>query len=130
MASYKSDGDCRILVVDDNAEMRRCLNRLLDQEQGFAICGEAADGIQAVEQARFLSPDAIVMDVSMPNMDGLTAAKIIRRENPSARIVVVSQQDPTVLTKLTTRLGLEFVAKSDLIRHLVPTLQQLMKYPS
>jgi two-component system NarL family response regulator len=69
----------RILVVDDHDATRRGLSSFLTQEDGFTICGEAADGVQAIEQARNLSPDAIVMDVSMPKMDGLSAAGIIQR---------------------------------------------------
>jgi hypothetical protein len=64
----------RILVVDDHDATRRILSSFLAHEDNFTICGEAADGMQAIEQARNLSPDAVVMDVSMPKMDGLSAA--------------------------------------------------------
>jgi len=67
----------RILVVDDHDATRRSLSSFLAHEDKFTVCGEAADGVQAIEQARNLSPDAIVMDASMAKMDGLSAARII-----------------------------------------------------
>jgi len=71
---------CRILIVDDSEPVRRNIQTLLGSRKGWLVCGEAADGLQAVEEAKSLRPDLIIMDVSMPNMNGLDAAKIILRE--------------------------------------------------
>jgi DNA-binding NarL/FixJ family response regulator len=115
------------LIVDDHDGTRRTLSSFLDQEDDFMICGEAADGVQAVEQARNLSPDAIVMDVSMPKMDGLSAARIIHRENPSTQIVIISLNESSILKEVALGLGLEFIGKANLSNDLVHALHRLTK---
>jgi DNA-binding NarL/FixJ family response regulator len=117
----------RVLVADDHALTRRSISSFLSQQNDFAICGEAADGVQAVEQARNLAPDVIVMDLSMPRMDGLTAARVIRQENPSAQIVMISLQEPNVLKEISSRQGLAFVDKANLAGDLIPTLRHIAK---
>ena len=112
----------RILIADDHAATRRSISLFLTRQDGFTICGEAADGVQAVEQSRNLSPDVIVMDVSMPKMDGLTAATIIRRENPLAQIVLISLEDQPNLN-----YGLVFIDKANLADDLIPAMRRLTK---
>jgi hypothetical protein len=79
----------RILVVDDHEPVRRSIQTLLGAREGWVVCGEASDGIQAVKEAESLRPDLIIMDVSMPNMNGLDAAKIILREVRESRILII-----------------------------------------
>ena len=117
----------RVLVADDHNLTRRSISSFLSRQDDFAICGEAADGVEAVEKARNLAPDVIVMDVSMPKMDGLTAADIIHEENPSAHIVMISLKEPRILKEISSRHGLPFIDKADLAGDLVPTLRQLTK---
>jgi DNA-binding NarL/FixJ family response regulator len=118
----------RILVVDDHDATRRSLSSFLAHEDKFTICGEAADGVQAIEQARNLSPDAIVMDVSMPKMDGLSAARIIRRENPTTQIVIISLKEPSILRAVASRIGLAFIDKTKITNDLIPALHHLTKF--
>jgi DNA-binding NarL/FixJ family response regulator len=118
----------RILVVDDHDATRRGLSSFLAHEDKFTICGEAADGVQAIEQARNLSPDAIVMDVSMPKMDGLSAARIIQRENPTTQIVIISLKEPSILKTVASRIGLVFIDKAKVTNDLIPALRYLTKY--
>jgi YesN/AraC family two-component response regulator len=68
----------RILVVDDPETIRRGLRSLLSTRPGWAVCGEAADGLEAVEKAKTLRPHAVLMDLSMPRMNGLDATRILR----------------------------------------------------
>ena len=71
---------CRILIVDDHEPVRPSIQTLLGSHKEWSVCGEAAEEVQAVEEAKSLRPDLVIMDVSMPNMNGLDAARIILRE--------------------------------------------------
>jgi NarL family two-component system response regulator LiaR len=80
----------RILVVDDHIVVRRGLIAMLETEPGIQIVGEAANGVEAVEQARKLVPDVILMDLVMPVMDGIEATRQIKQEMPSVNILVLT----------------------------------------
>ena len=83
----------RVLLADDHALFRRGVAKLLAAESDFEVVGEAIDGRQAVEMARELMPDVILMDVSMPVMDGLEATRRIKAEIPYVRIVILTASD-------------------------------------
>lgn len=80
----------RILIVDDHDSTRRAMRRLLEREDHFVVCGEAADGSEAVDRAVKLQPDVIVMDVAMPKMNGLQAAEKIGKVLPNTPVLLVS----------------------------------------
>src|ERR1700704_2153964 len=80
----------RILVVDDHDGTRRAMCFLLEKEDSFVVCGEAADGTEAVDRAVKLQPDVIVMDVAMPKMNGLQAAEKIGKALPNTPVLLVS----------------------------------------
>ena len=79
----------RVLIVDDAAFMRMMIKDILTKN-GFEVVGEAADGVQAVEKYQETLPDLVTMDITMPEMDGITALKEIRKINPSAKIIMCS----------------------------------------
>jgi len=79
----------KILVVDDAAFMRMMIKDILTKN-GFEVVGEAADGAQAVSLYQELLPDLVTMDITMPEMDGITALKEIKAVNPSAKIIMCS----------------------------------------
>ncbi|MDR7072151.1 response regulator [Fictibacillus barbaricus] len=79
----------RILVVDDAAFMRMMIKDIL-VKNGFDVVGEAADGAQAIEKFAELKPDLVTMDITMPEMDGITALKEIRKTTPDAKIIMCS----------------------------------------
>jgi DNA-binding NarL/FixJ family response regulator len=83
----------RVLLADDHALFRQGVASLLAAERDFAVVGQAVDGQQALDMARVLIPDVILMDVSMPVMDGLEATRRIKAEMPHARIVVFTVSD-------------------------------------
>ena len=79
----------KILIVDDAAFMRMMIKDILSKN-GFDIVGEAADGIQAIEKYKETMPDLVTMDITMPEMDGITALKEIKSINPSAKVIMCS----------------------------------------
>ncbi len=83
----------RVLIADDHAILRLGLRSLLETYPDIQVVGEAADGQEAVEQVRLLQPDVVLLDVAMPRMNGLTAARRILEENPEVRIVVLTQYE-------------------------------------
>jgi two-component system, chemotaxis family, protein-glutamate methylesterase/glutaminase len=80
----------RVLVVDDSAVARRLVTRMLDQDPGIAVVGTAGDGHQALEVLRRVDPDVVVLDVEMPELDGLATLAAIRRDHPRVRVIMFS----------------------------------------
>ena len=80
----------RLLIADDHQPFRQTLRQLVESEGGFEVVGEACDGRQAVELARQLKPDIVLMDVQMPVLDGVQAAGLITDDNPQARVIVLT----------------------------------------
>ena len=117
----------RILVVDDHEPIRRSIRALLDARKGFVVCGEAADGLQAVKEAKSLRPDLIIMDVSMPNMNGLDAARMILREVRVSRILIISQNDPGIIRRQAVEARAHgSIEKSNIQRDLIPAVEGIL----
>jgi len=95
----------RILIVDDHDVVRLGLRQLLADMDGWELCGEATDGLQAVAAAAQLKPDVIVMDVSMPNMSGIEAARAIRDVDKTIKIVLLSMHDPAQVADAAAKAG-------------------------
>lgn len=90
LRSPKMDGNVRILIADDQLAVRRAVGGLLDVEEDFEVVGEAGDGVEALQKVRELSPDVVLMDVSLPKLGGLEATKRITAEFPAVKIVGLS----------------------------------------
>ncbi len=116
----------RILIVDDSSMVRRGVIGLLSSEASWEICGEASDGSEALAKARALLPDVILLDVSMPGLNGLEVARRLRKEVPKARIVVMSQHDPAhLLPGVMAAGGDACLDKSRLAADLVDSIRNL-----
>lgn len=109
----------RILIVDDNEHIRKSARSFLESHPDFEICGEAVDGREAIEKAKQLQPDLIVLDLSMPVMDGMEAAREIRKAMPKVPIILFTLYDDGEVTAETAGVS-AVVAKTDmhgLMRH-------------
>lgn len=117
----------RILVVDDNEPVRRSVETLLGSHKDWFVCGKAADGLQAVEEAKSLRPDLIIMDVSMPNMNGLDATRVILREVHESRILIISQNDPAIVRRQALEAHAHgFIEKSNIHRNLIAAVEAIL----
>src|SRR5262245_38216763 len=95
----------RILVIEDYEPFRQLICRELRQRSEFQVIGQASDGLQAVEQAESLQPDLILLDLGLPKLNGLEAARQIRELAPGAKLVFVSHESSTDIVRETLRLG-------------------------
>lgn len=95
----------RILVADDNPLVRRGIVGLLSSQKEWQVCGEVSDGTAAVQKARELLPDLILLDVSMPGLNGLEAASILRKEVPKMKILILSQHDSNHMLPTALQAG-------------------------
>ena len=117
----------RILVADDNDMVRKGVIRIISGVAGWEVCAEAKDGMEAVERARELRPDLILLDVSMPGTNGLETTRVLRNDLPKSRIVIMSQHDPVHLSVSARAAGAHAcVDKNRLGPDLVPTIKALL----
>ena len=114
----------RILIVDDNEMVRRGVAALVTSRANWEVCGEAGNGTEALQKAIELSPDLILLDISMPGANGLEVARILRHELPDAKIVIMSQHDPIQLLPRAIAAGADAcVDKGSLGTALLPTIE-------
>jgi two-component system nitrate/nitrite response regulator NarL len=105
----------RILLVDDHLLFRKGLARLLDAQPDFEIVGEAADGLEAVGKAELLHPDVILMDIRMPNCDGLEATRRIKGQMPDVRVVMLTVSEDEQDLAAAVRYGADGYLLKDLL---------------
>ena len=119
----------RVLVVDDHEVVRRGVISLLHDHPECEICGEAAQGQEAVEKAAALQPDVVIMDVSMPVLNGLDATRIIRSTVPSCEILVLSQHDAPEMVRQAFEAGARgYVVKSSIAKDLSDALNKVARH--
>jgi DNA-binding NarL/FixJ family response regulator len=95
----------RIVVADDHALVREGIRRVLDEEPGFEVVAEVADGETALRRVSELAPDVVVLDISMPGLSGLDVARRLREEHPGVRALILSMHDDTEYVLRAVRAG-------------------------
>lgn len=116
----------RILVADDHEVVRKGLCNLLESH-GWEVLSEASDGRQAVEKAQELKPDIVILDIGMPNLNGLDATRQILRHNPQQKVLVLTVSDTDQVIREVLEAGARgFVLKSDAARDLVAAVEAVL----
>jgi DNA-binding NarL/FixJ family response regulator len=119
----------RILIADDKPLVRTGIRMLIESHENWTVCGEAADGIEAVEQATQLKPDVILLDISMPKLDGLAAAPLIREKTPDSQIIVLTLHESLEMARIASKAGVSgYVTKSLMMGKLVPAIEELQDH--
>lgn len=116
----------RILIADDNELVRRGIRGLLAQQDGLSVCGEAADSADAIQKATELAPDLVLLDISMPGGNGLEAARVLKRQFPKLKILMMSQHDPRQTRAGSGAVGADgSIDKALLASDLLPAIRGL-----
>jgi len=119
-----------VLVVDDNASIRQALCRVFTSEAEFDLCGEAENGRDAIEKAQALHPDLIVMDLSMPVMNGIDAARTLKTLMPMVPVIIFSEYSDVFSEQEARSAGISaLVSKSEHVSVLVDRVRALL-YPA
>ena len=115
-----------VLIVDDIAIVRRALCQLFTSDGEFEVCGEAENGQQAIEKAQELHPDLIVLDLSMPVMNGVDAARVLKRLMPTVPIIAFSEYSDVLSPKEADSVGISaLVSKAQHVSALLDTARAL-----
>lgn len=118
----------RVLIVDDIAETRENIRKLLQFEKDVEVVGAANSGRSGIEQARELKPDVVLMDINMPDMDGIHATELIRSSNPATQIVILSVQgDPNYMRRAMLAGARDFLTKPPAVDELTAAIRQAGK---
>ena len=120
----------RIMVVDDNPAIRKILRNILECDRDWIVCGEGVDGRDGVEKAKALGPDLIVLDVSMPVMNGLEAARILHQIMPNVPVILCSLHTDRVLEMEARGAGVTAMfSKAENMQTLISKARELLKTP-
>jgi pilus assembly protein CpaE len=115
----------KVLVVDDIAETRENIKRMLSFEQAIEVIGVARTGREAIEQATILKPDVIIMDINMPDMDGIQATTEVKRKHPFIQVVILSvQSDPSYMRRAMLSGARDFLTKPPMIDELTEAIKR------
>ena len=116
----------RVVLADDHGMLREGVKALLAGQDGMEVIGEAVDGTSALNQARRLHPDIVVMDISMPGGGGVAATRQIRAELPEVQVVALSIHSERVYVQAMLDAGASgYVVKNSIARHLVPAIESI-----
>jgi len=119
----------RILLVDDHEVVRKGVRSIFEMRPDWDICGEATDGREAVEEAKRLKPDLVVMDIGMPGLNGLGATRHILRDLPSTQVLILTMHESEQIVWEVLDAGARgFVLKSDAGRELIGAVEAILDH--
>lgn len=118
----------RILIADDHAIVREGLRRLLEAEEDLEVCGEAADGSEALEQVEKLHPELVILDINMPRVGGLETLERLRAKHPGIKVVLLSVHDDAPFIQSAVALGADaYVLKSGRASEVIAAVRAALK---
>ena len=116
--------DLRILIADDHAAVRHGIRSLLSSHDGWEVLAEAADGLEAVEKTEQLHPDVVLLDIAMPNLNGIQAARKILNHDPQAKVLIITVHANKHVANEAMHLGASgFLSKTDAVRDLIRAVE-------
>jgi DNA-binding NarL/FixJ family response regulator len=119
----------RILLVDDHPIVRQGLRTLLEGHTGWEVVGEAADGVEALDKVETLQPDVVVLDVTMPRMNGLEACRLIQQQRKGLEVLFVTQHDSPQMMREALDAGARgYVVKSNAARDLLEAVEAVSQH--
>jgi DNA-binding NarL/FixJ family response regulator len=119
----------RILIADDHEIVREGLKAMIRQQPGWEVCGDVSTGREAVAQATTLDPDIIVMDIGMPDLNGLDATRQIKRALPNTEVLIFTANETEDIVRNVFKAGAKaYLLKSDASKHLIPAIEALRKH--
>jgi DNA-binding NarL/FixJ family response regulator len=122
----EEDSRIRVLIADDDRPFLESLQKLIDQQPELTVIGAAADGLEAIELADQLDPDAVVLDLHMPLLDGVSAAARLRRDHPSVCLIALTGDAEPALHRAVREAGAdEVLLKNQLVEGLLDRLSTL-----
>jgi two-component system, NarL family, vancomycin resistance associated response regulator VraR len=116
----------RVLIADDSSSVRNIIRTCLRDQEGIEICGEAADGLEAIEKAQTLKPDLVLLDLVMPEINGAEVASILKQKMPDIRIILFTMYTDRIGKYLSSAVGVDAVlSKPDGMTNIVESINSL-----
>jgi DNA-binding NarL/FixJ family response regulator len=121
----------KILIADDSQVLRRALGNLIKQHfPDSLVCGEAVDGEDAIQKVEELHPDVVLLDLSIPRLNGVQVAENLKKAHPSLKILLMSEQSSETMQHLAEKMGVRGIPKSQLATELPSMLRVLAEEDS
>jgi DNA-binding NarL/FixJ family response regulator len=118
----------RILIADDNATVRRGLRNLIEHHDGWGVCGEAINGRDAIAKARELQPDILVLDLVMPEMNGLDTARELAKVEPEVPILLCTVQLSSYVVREAEKAGAQGTVSKSRVREIIAGITALLRH--